>query len=222
MITLLITVVLAVSSEPSHARPENPPPQLTKIFKDMSMFETAFKSGNWDTAMRAADKIDKTFNQMSPQFKRELYGYTDNDYNYLYNNIKVGIKSRNVVKVEFHFIELHDLVFSLIAKYDYKIPPIITIINKYIHEAEEAANKNNYSRVVSEMNEIIALFNFVEKHLLRIDTMRSDGKKIRAKLGEIRSAGLTKQNEVIKEGIISLKNMMDALLLEINRTNKLL
>ena len=218
---LLFALVLALSSTPSHARSVNPPAQLTSIFKDMSRFETAFKSHKWDKAISAINKIDNTFNQMSPQLKKDIYSYTDNNYKDIINNTINALISKDISKVEIDFIELHNLVFSLISKYDYKIPPIMTMIENYIQEADDAANINNYYRVMSEIDEIDALFYFVEKHLLRIDTMRSDGKKIRAKLSEIKLASINKQDELIKEGIKSLKQMVSALMPEIQRTNKL-
>lgn len=221
VIALFVALLIGFAPVSSHARLASPPPQLTIIFDDMSAFEAAFKSGNWDKARSAAGRIDKTFNQMLPQLKRDLNDNTEKTYSEIINKIKLSTDNKTADITQIHFIELHYFIFSIISKYEYKTPPVLTIINKYIAETEEAIKVGNYTRVVSEMDEIISMFSFVENHMLRTDSMRRDAGDIKGKLKEIRLAGLNKQNDAVKNGISSLKTMLAALLSEIKRTEKL-
>lgn len=220
-VLLLIALVSGFSIVPAHALLASPPPGLTAIFDDMTVFETAFKAGKWDKAKRAAGMIDKTVNQMMPQLKRDLNGDTEKIYKGIIYNIKQSTEKRNNAKVQFHFIELHYFIFSLISKYEYTSPPVFTIINKYIIETEEALESKKYTRVISELDEITDMVSFVQNHLVRNDAMRGYVDEIKAKLKETRVAAQSKHYEEVRDGISSLKIKVEYLLLEIKKVEKL-
>ena len=217
-VVMLFTVLtLIASSATVHSQTGTMPSQLANIFPDISVFENAFKSGDWKKAKSAADSIDKKFRKLIPKIKQDLYGFTEKEYDAIMSHMRDGVVNKNSYTVQSKFIELHEYLLKIISKYDYKIHPLIEIVNKYVKEAEEANNKGNYGRIVSEMDEIMSLFKLVENNLLRTDAMRDDGKKIKATIGEIRSAGLQREKQAVKEGISSLKAMMSLLEKEIKR-----
>ncbi|GAM08673.1 hypothetical protein OR1_00945 [Geobacter sp. OR-1] len=196
----------------SHARIASPPPELTSIFNDFAELETAFKSGNWDGALSATGKIDMTFNRMLPQLKKDLKTNPEKTYNEISNNIKKSLNEKSSVATQRNFIELHRFIFTLSSNYEYKTRPIFIVIGKYIAEAEEANNIKNYHRVVSELDEIITIFGFVENYLDNKAAKRQKVEGIKTILNEIRVAGINKKSDTIKTGLKSLKKMLTSLI----------
>jgi hypothetical protein len=211
-IVLCSVFFIAITALPSHAKLSSPPSQLTSVFADIAEFETAFKSEKWEEALGSTGKINTKFNQMIPQLKKEIKGNTENFFREIMGKLEQSVKKRDQEKTEKNFIELHKYILTLIGNYEYKIPPIFIIINKYIGEAEEALEQKHYSRVLSEIEEISFLFSFAENHLDDRDTRLKQIAAIKTKLQEIKAAAQFKKNEAAKIGIKSLKKMMSDLI----------
>lgn len=193
------------------ARVNFPPPQLTSIFMDISEFETAFKSDKWQEARGAANKITSQFNQMLPQLKKDIKSDSEKAFITITTKLNMAVEKRETAETEKYFVELHTFLLSLISNYEYKVPPVFSLINRYIGEAEEALVRRRYKRVLSELDEIASLFSFAESHLADRDVKRKNIEEIYAKLRSAMAAARSKKSDVVKSEIGSVKKLLPAL-----------
>jgi len=211
---LLLALFVFISPPHSHAKLASPPQELTLIFEDFSAFEISFKSSDWEKAQKSFDKIDATFKKMLPQLEKEIGGNIVEAYYDISSHLEKSVKQRDLDATSTFYIQLHKCIFTLINRYEYKTPPVIIIIDKYIDEAQEALEEKRYSRVASEMEEILYLFYFVEQYLDNKDAKRQELRAIKAKIEEIMMAAQNKKGKPAKIGIKSLKKMLSDLVLK--------
>ncbi|MFZ4859999.1 MAG: hypothetical protein ACOYL3_26850 [Desulfuromonadaceae bacterium] len=211
-LVMIVTIIALLTASLSHARLPSPPPQLTGIFMDFSLFEAAFKNDRWDEAQAATGRINDKFIQMLPQLKREIKGNPEKTFQTIKDSLNRSVLKHDKEKTQKLFIDLHTFTLSLIRNYEYKIPPVFIIINKYIAEAEEALENKRYDRVMSEVEEITSLFSFAENHFDNREIRRMQIDDIRLKLQEIKSSAQNKKSDSVKSGIISFKRMLSELL----------
>lgn len=211
-VVVMIAIISLLPGKPANAKLASPPPQLTSVFMDFSVFEAAFKNDKWSDAQSAVGKISDKFNLMLPQLKREIKGDPEKVFQGIMDGLNQSVQKQDKEKTGKLFIDLHTFTLSVINNYEYKIPPVFIIINKYIAEAEEALENKKYDRVLSEVEEITSLFSFAENHFDNLDSRQAQVNNIKLKLRDIKSAARNKKSDSVKSGIKSLKKMLSELL----------
>ena len=91
--------------------------------------------------------------------------------------------------------------------YEYKTPPIIKIIDKYINEAMEALEKNDFTRVLSEMDEVDAFFEQAIKLLEKKGMSQKDHDDFHAAVKDVISSGKAKDGAKAEAGLKKLKKL---------------
>lgn len=201
---LLALVVITFSTDLAFAKPA-PPKKLEGMFAEFSELEGKFKSGKWNEAKAALDEVAESFGKMAPELKKNVKGNIVNDFDFILGNLKKSITEKNLERTEKNYIALQKLFFEIMDAYEYKVPPIIKIIDKYINEAAEALEKNDFTRVLSEMDEVDIFHEKAINLLEKKGISQKDHNDFHAAVKEVISAGKAKDAAKAEAGIKKLK-----------------
>jgi hypothetical protein len=204
---ILILFVAVASLGVLQAKATVPPPKLIVLFEDFSKLEAKFKSNRWSEALNATDELKKTFGKLLPELKKTVNLNVEKDFDARLTELRSAIKRKDAKATETAYIEMHRLVFALMDNFIYPVPPVLTIVDKYIGEAAEAEQLNDYARVASEMEEIDDFFfqagpELMEKHARAIDT-----EEFKSAARDVRAAGIAHDKEKIRAGIATMKRL---------------
>jgi len=204
---LTVLSVLMFSAGPMQARGAAPPPQLMDIFQDFSSLEAKFKNNRWEEAVESTNEIASTFRKILPDLKKTVKVDIEKDFFSRLSNLKQSLKKRDVQQTEIKYIELHKMIFALLDNYEFKVPPIISVIDTYIGEAGEAVERDDFKRVVSEMNEVEDFFyqaalDLNERHAQLVDT-----EEFKSIVRDVREAGRNRDKKRAEAGIDKLRKL---------------
>ena len=142
-----------------------------------------------------------------PQLKKTFKVDILTTFNQRLSNLRGAIQEKNMEATEDNYIALQELLLTIMNNYEYKVPPVFVIINKYLQEAETALKKKDFKRVVSEMHEIGDFF-YGSNYLLREKGVsHKDIEEFNATIREVWAAGREKDAKAVKNGITKLKKM---------------
>ncbi len=194
-----------------HAK-QAPPEKLIKIFEHLSKLEEKFKSEEWDGAIKETDTVSSTFKEVLPQLKKTFKVDILTTFNQRLRNLRQTIQRKNVEATQDNYIALQELLLTIMNNYEYKVPPVFVIINKYLQEAETALKKKDFKRVVSEMDEIGDFF-YGANYLLKEKGVRhKDIEEFSATIRAVWAAGRAKDAKTVQHGITKLKKMSSGFL----------
>jgi hypothetical protein len=136
-----------------YAQRMQPPPVLIEIIEEFSKMESKFENKKWHEASDTLAAIKEKIEQLKMADANQL------DFNKVIDRLKLAFEKKDIKTTENNYIQLQQMLFLYSDNFDYKIPPIISIMNKYINdEAAEALEKNDYDEVYSEMREVGSFF----------------------------------------------------------------
>lgn len=199
-------VVLVFAADLAFAKPV-PPKKLEGMFAEFSELEGKFKSGKWNEAKAALEEIAESFGKIAPELKKNVKGTIVNDFDFILSNLRKSIAEKNLERSEKNYIALQSLFFEIMDVYGYKVPPIIKIIDKYINEAAEALEKNDFTRVLSEMDEVDAFFEKAKKILEKKGITQKDHDDFHNAVKDVTAAGKAKDGSKAEAGLKKLKRL---------------
>jgi len=205
---LFFAASLIFAAEPVLRKPP-PPPQLAAIFEDFSRLEANFKSGKWKDAIKATDRVYSTFAKILPQLKEHVLDDFIKEFSATMANLRNSLTKKDMQGAEEQYIRIQKLFLVIMGNYDYKVPPIMLIIDKYVFEAEQALEKKNFKRVVSEMDEVGDFFYMAEYLLRDKGAQFKDIVEFRRAVRVVRAAGEDKNSKEAEAGIKTLKALSD-------------
>lgn len=203
---VLALVVITFSIELAFAKPA-PPKKLEGMFAEFSELEGKFKSGKWNEAKATLEEVAESFGKIAPELKKNVKGTIVNDFDFILNNLRKSITGKNLERSEKNYIALQSLFFEIMDVYEYKTPPIIKIVDKYIGEAAEALEKNDFTRVLSEMDEVDAFFEKAKKMLEKKGISQKDHNDFHNAVKDVISAGKAKDSAKAEAGLKKLKKL---------------
>lgn len=205
-LVILFALSIILSADLLYAKPL-PPPQLKAIFEKFTDLDDTFKAGHWDKALKSADNIAASFNTILPQLTVSIKGDISTAFNSMVINLKQSLRKKDEEGSEEQYIVMQEFFFALMAHYDYKAPPIMSIIDKFIFEAAEALKKKDFNKVVSEMDEVSSFFYREETLLAEHGANTRDIDEFKAAARETRSAGKTRKAKAAYSGIKKLEKL---------------
>ena len=167
--------------------------------------EEKFKAGKWKEALKETDRINARFNKMLPELKERLSADVARDFSAMMTDLRKAFMEKNMAEAEAHYIRIQGLFFAIMDNYAYKVPPILSVIDKYVAEAETALRKRNFKRVVSEMNEVYDFSFRAEAFLRSKGVPHGDIEEFRSTVRTVRAAGEEKRAEEARNGLQTLK-----------------
>ncbi len=185
-----------------------PPPQLNLILENFSELEGKFKSGRWNEALSLTKKISSAFDEILPELQRYIKADISNAFIPMMADLRRSIKEKDMESTELNYIKIQELFFAIMDNFQYKVPPVLSRIDKYISEAEVALNKKDFRRVVSEMDEVGDFFYKAEPLLKRKGADHKDVDEFKSIVREVRAAGETKKTKSARAGIKTLKKLL--------------
>ncbi|OGW50166.1 MAG: hypothetical protein A2Z50_04060 [Nitrospirae bacterium RBG_19FT_COMBO_42_15] len=203
---ILVLVIFTFFADNAFAKPA-PPKKLEGMFGEFSELEGKFKSGKWNEAKATLEEISESFGKMVTELKKNVKGTIVNDFEFILNNLKKSLAEKNLERSEKNYIALQKLFFEIMDVYEYKTPPIIKIIDKYINEAMEALEKNDFTRVLSEMDEVDAFFEQAIKLLEKKGMSQKDHDDFHAAVKDVISSGKAKDGAKAEAGLKKLKKL---------------
>lgn len=205
-LVILFALSIIFSADLLYAKPV-PPPQLKAIFEKFTDLDDMFKAGQWDKALKSTDNISASFNRMLPQLKENIHGDISTAFNSMIANLKQSLRKKDEEDSEEQYIVMQEFFFAIMAHYEYKAPPIMSIIDKFISEAAGALKKNDFNKVVSEMDEVSSFFYREESLLSEHGANTKDIDEFKATAREIRSDVKAKKIKAANNGIKKLKEL---------------
>ncbi len=202
-ILALLVACCIVPATLSHAKPL-PPPQLDTIFDHFSELEEHFKSCRWNKALKSSDSMCAAFEEMAPQIRETIRGDVAAAFASMMTDLRKAILRKDMESTEACFIAIQKLLFIITDYYQYKVPPVLSIIDKYIGEAEEALKRNDFKRVESEMVEVDEFFYRAKPLLRRKGACYADIEEFETVVREVRVA---ENRSAAEKGIETLKKL---------------
>ena len=203
---ILIVLEMFCAAKLLYAAPA-PPEKLIGMFERFSLLEEKFKSGKWDEAIKSTSSIASEFKEMLPQLKKTLRGDIATTFDSTLIKLKQALEKKDLEATEACYIDIQNFLFVIMGNYEYKVPPILFIINKYILEAEYALKKRNFKRVESEMEEIGNFMYRGGSILKEKGVKHADIEEFRETIRKIRAAGEVEDVRAAQNGINTLKEM---------------
>jgi hypothetical protein len=189
-----------------HAR-QAPPEKLINIFETFSELEGKFKAGKWDEALRITNGISFEFEELLPELQKTVRPDINKAFLDMLDNLRLALKEKDMEESEYRYISMQKLFFSLMDTYDYKVPPILIIIDKYILEAETALKKGDFRRVQSEMYEIGQFMFHADYILKEKGVSHRDIEEFKSTARDVSAAEGTKDVRAARQGLKKLKEM---------------
>jgi len=152
-------------------------------------------------------KISAVFDQMLPQLQRHIEADITKAFIPMMADLRQSIKKKDMESAERDYIKIQELFLVIMDNFRYKVPPILTIIDKYISEAEGALKTNNFGRVVSEMDEVGDFFYKAEPLLKEKGAYHKDMDEFETIVREVRAAGEAGKTKSARAGIKKLKKL---------------
>ncbi len=192
------------------------------LFKDFSAFEAKFKAAQWNAALKSADDISVAFGKLAPLLKKNINADVEGGFATIMAKLRKSVANKDEEASNTFYIEIQKFIFTLMDNYDYKTPPVLIVISKYLSEAEEALSQNDFKRVMSEIDEIDGLTFFIElflsdehsavhKQSTGATPIKKDLDGLRSNIREIRAATQAKQKQAVKNDLHALKKRLDHL-----------
>ena len=203
---ILSALSVILSAGPLQAKPA-PPRQLITIFDDFTELEENFRSGRWNKALESTDKILWTFTLVQPQLEENIKADIAPYFDSTLDGLRQAIMKKDVQETMARYVEMQEFFFVIMDNFDYKVPPILSIVDKYISEAGEALRHKDFSRVASEMQEVGDFFYRVEPLLREKGARFKDVEEFKGAVRQVRAAGDRRSEKTARAGIKALKKL---------------
>jgi hypothetical protein len=205
-LVILFALSIILSADLLHAKPA-PPPRLAAIFDNLTELENEFKAGEWNKALKSTNKISSTFNEILPQLQKNINADITKTFLPMMANIKQSILKKDKKSIEEQYIAIEKLFLIIMENYEYTVSPIMLLVDRNISEAERAIKKNDFKRVVSEMDEVSEYFFRVESLLKEKGAKHEDIDEFKTTVREVREAGKAKNARVSRNGLKKLDKL---------------
>lgn len=143
----------------------SPPPELLGLFGQLESFEEALEQREWPEAMTLLGKTHETLAKLTPSLESERPQETEAAGRSL-NKLKAAAADRDFNRAHASYLAFQEQLISIMDAFDYKIHPVLYLIDRFINEAGEGLRKDDLEEVVNELDEIEVLFAGKAKGLL--------------------------------------------------------
>jgi hypothetical protein len=194
-IVILVIGMLCFTYNSVLAQKYSPTEEVGEIIEAMGELEESYEDNQWEEALESTEKIDKEVKGIIAQIKTDdlnLQGALD--------NLKKSVAGHNSEDTELAYIIFQRRVFSLLNDFEYDVHPVLTILEQYIiEEAGEAAEKNDFEEVLSEMRESGNLFKYAKPLLSEKGVSQQALSEFNAKIIALIRAGNHNDNKKVAE-----------------------
>ncbi len=210
LIRSVITVGLLLLATVSFAKPE-PPQTLTDILGETSELEEKFEKGNWAGACETLEEIEEMYSEVYAEYKNQVPATLNIKFNSSASSLGQFLEAKNEENTEDEFIELQVVLFSIMDCFDYKVHPVIKVLQKYIgEEAQQALADNDLDNVKSELKEVANFF-LKNASLFKLRGINNDDlEQFMFTLGEAIKQANSGNTVPLKESLDDLEKQVDA------------
>lgn len=191
-----------------------PPAELTGLLGEFSELEMKFESKQWADALDTLDEVVKEFHEMLPELKESAGSMIVMKFDEtLSQNLKKALQNKDESAAEKAYIYSQRILFKIMDAYEYKVHPVLLIMEKYISdEATEAAEKGAFYEVLSEMNELSSFFRQARPKLEQRGVSRSDMESFMQKVKMVKKASRAKDGPATKKNLAELEKLFKSFL----------
>lgn len=156
--TIVVTIgLISITCNFALAEKYAPTPIVNELIEAMGEFEESYESNKWGEAKEATEEIETKAKAIIAQIKNDELEIVA-----AVENLKKAVDQKNSDYTELAFITLQRRFYSLLNDFDYEVHPVLSILDHYLDEAGEAAEKNDMDEVISEVRECGNLFKFAK------------------------------------------------------------
>ncbi|MBU0482428.1 MAG: hypothetical protein KKG47_15150 [Proteobacteria bacterium] len=184
-----------------------PPPELTEIATHFSDLEESFEAKNWNEALEHLNKANSLIGVILPNLRQNTDRKDLNTFRMKFMNLKESIEGRHYELAEEGYIDAQKAYFILTDYYAFKTPFFLGITGKYLDEAVEAAEKNDYKNVAAEMVEVSEFIESFDKQLESHGVKGEDLETFILTCYRTRKAAENGEQKKIEEGLDTLKDL---------------
>lgn len=151
-IVLMIIMVLGTVA-PLYAQKPVPPEQLTKVFAEVVELEDAVLAAKWAQAQKIIEEVEELLLGIGPSIRKAT---SDAAYQVLESSVvqlQKAVEQQDRGLALERMVPLEKELLSTMKAYHYSIHPVLMVIEGYVAEAIEAAEKQDFERVIHEMKE---------------------------------------------------------------------
>ena len=207
LLGILVFLSVGAGSTAALAKPL-PPSNLTDIFGEFSELEEKFESGNWDEALEELKEVREEFKKIAPQLN-EAGSITEvaGKMSLVFDTLEKALTQKNEEKTETLYIALQKMFFKLLDGFDYKVPPALQIVDKYVDEAKEALEEGKIDKVLSEVNEIDEFFEDLEERLRAQNVSEDKLNEFKKGIIDVKRSGKSGDKDGVAAGLRKLDNL---------------
>jgi len=213
MILILSAAVMALPGM-GNARPQ-PPEGLTDIFSSLGELEETFENNAWTEAEEGLAEVEEQFEKLVPVLVPVAGKSIGDDFSFIAKAMKKSLRQKDEEKATKNFIAMQRLIFDVMDGFDYRIHPMILIMDRYTQEALDAAEEKDFKEVTAEMLEVRAFLkkglryyadnSQVSRQMNVMDTLAQNaGEAAEKKDQETAEKELKKLSVIIKDLIFSM------------------
>ena len=127
---------------------------MTDAYKALEGIERSFESGLWDEAEGGVKRLERLFPRIVQALGEDVPPDVYYEFGYSLGKLRSSFMSRDRSRITDHYIEVHDIILRMAARFAYEIPPALQFIDRYVEDAEKAAVSGSYKDVIAEMKEV--------------------------------------------------------------------
>lgn len=199
VVTLFMLLVVPVCAE----KPE-PSEELANLFTNVVAIEDAVGEGAWPRALKSTEEVEEILTGLAPSIRNAAGGKVYLGLEEDITQLQTAIRRRDKMAVMNQLISMQKNIFHTMQAYNYYVHPAFLVIQRYVVEAVEAAEKKDFGRVVHEMKEIANIITSSAEVMLSKNIGRGMQSDFRELLYSVLNAAKEKNQQ---ESINCLKKM---------------
>lgn len=184
---LLVVLIVLLLTCPSFAFAKPvPPAELMKLFTLFIHVEEFVEKNSWDDADRWATAIVKKYQDLKPLLAKDVAAPRLASFDRLQNSFVKAVAARHHESAHVSFIALHKAFLDLIECFDYRISPLLYVVQNDLKEAAEALRTENFEEFADELKEVDDYYVRAMPELLKWNVSRQSLDEFRGLVAKVK------------------------------------
>lgn len=160
VVLLLLLPLLSMAKTTSEA-------DLMKMFTLFIHGEEFIEENEWSESTQWLADLNKKYSTIRPTMAKDLPAADIDKFDASLKALQTALAARNHDKSHNQFLTLHKAFLDLLGKYDFKVPPLLYVVQNDLKETKEAIKSNNLEELESELQELDEYYEKLVPFLLK-------------------------------------------------------
>jgi len=184
-----------------------PPADLMKIFILFIHGEEYVEENGWDETSKWINDLDRRYRAIKPQIDKGISTQDIAKFENLLADFEAAVKLRNHDRTHEAFFVLNRSFIELLDDFDYRIPPLMHLVQNDLKEALLALKKREVDEIEDELREVEEYFGELIPQLSRFKIARQLIDDFRVKNARARVHAATKDWSMVKALLVEMNKL---------------